>query len=486
MSIAYFPEIYEDELIYSVLARYYIWNGYLAYAFCAENIFTDKRARVEIEFINALRPEVLELLCKDMSIEELIIKHTMFSYYARFLPYERRNRAYRALCGMEGDYNNLLAIPKQKNGERKCLRYCPLCVEADRLAYGETFWHRNHQMANVSVCPMHGCRLLNSSVMISGKASPNLITAEQEISNMSITYANETDKQLAGYIRRVLEADMDMESTTVVGQFLHSEMTGTKYLSVRGEQRNIQLFYDDFMSFYRESAMQGLTELWQMQKVFNGYRFNCFEVCQMAMFLNIPVEKLCSMELPRTTQEQAFDDKVKELHRQGLKYTEIAKQLNASYNVVKPIGENNYGRFNNKKRAVHRKCGAKPLDWEKIDKENLPLIKNAVRQLQGNGEKRPHRVTEATVCKMLGFHNKRLESMPLCRAEVLKHQETQEKYWAREMLWAVRKIQGEGKNLNWKQIRVLTNMRKVNALTSVSYLKDMVEPALYEAILALL
>lgn len=486
MSIAYFPEIYEDELVYSVLARYYIWNGYLAYAFCAEDIFTDKRARVEIEFINALRPEVLELLCKDMSIEELIIKHTMFSYYARFLPYERRNRAYRALCGMEGDYNNLLAIPKQKNGGQKCLRYCPLCVEADRLAYGETFWHRNHQMANVSVCPMHGCRLLNSSVMISGKASPNLITAEQEISNMSITYANETDKQLAGYIRRVFEADMDMESTTAVGQFLHSEMTKTKYLSVRGEQRNIQIFYDDFMSFYRRSTMQGLTELWQIQKVFNGYRFNCFEVCQMAMFLNISVEKLCSMELPQTTQEQAFDDKVKELHRQGLKYTEIAKRLNASYNIVKPIGENNYGRFNNKKRAVHRKCGAKPLEWEKIDKENLPLIKDAVRQLQGNGEKRPHRVTEATVCKMLGFHNKRLESMPLCRAEVLKHQETQEKYWAREMLWAVRKIQGEGKNLNWKQIRVLTNMRKINALTSVSYLKDMVEPALYEVILALL
>lgn len=484
--MAVFPEIYEDELIYSVLARFYVWNGYPAYAFCAEDIFIDKRARAEIEFINALRPEVLEWLCRDITIEELVIKHTMFPYYARFLPYGRRVRAFQALCGMEGDYNNLLAIPKQKNGGKKCLRYCPLCVEADRQAYGETFWHRSHQMANVSVCPIHGCRLLDSSVIISGKASPNLITAEQETGDMGIMYAGENDKQLAGYIGRVFKADMDMENTNAVGGFLHSEMAGTKYLSVRGGQRNIQMFYDDFMSFYRESAMQGLTELWQIQKVFNGYRFNCFEVCQMAVFLNIPIEKLCRMELPQTTQEQAFDDKVRELHRQGLKYTEIAKRLNASYNVVKPVGEGNYGRFNNRKRAAHRKCGAKPLDWEKIDKENLSLVKDAVRQLQGNGEERPHRVTEATVCKMLGFHNKRLDSMPLCQAEVLKHQEPQEMYWAREMLWAVRKIQGEGKTLNWKQIRVLTNMRKVNALAGMSYLKDIAEPDLYEVVLALL
>lgn len=485
MGIAYFPEIYPDELIYSVLARYYVRNGYLAYIFCAEDIFVNKRARAEIEFINAMQAEVLGLLCKDMSMKELIMGHTMFPYYARFLPYERRNRAFRALCGMEGDYNNLLAIPKQKNGGRKCLRYCPQCVGADRSAYGETFWHRNHQMAGVLVCPVHGCYLVDSSVSVSGKASPNLITAEQEIRDMGVIYAGGADKLLAGYIGKVFQADMDMADTVAIGQFLHSEMAGTKYLSVRGEQRNIQMFYDEFMSFYRESKMQGLTELWQLQKVFNGYRFNCLEVCQMAMFLNIPTERLCSMELPQRTQEQEFDDRVKELHSQGLKYPEIARRLNASYNVVKPVGENNYGRFNNKRKAEHQKCGAKPQDWEKIDKEMLPRVKDAVIQLRGTGEERPHRVTEATVCKMLGFHNKRLDSMPLCRAEVLRHQEIQEKYWAREVVWAVGRIQNEGKSLNWKQIRVLTNIRKDNVLACLPCLKEM-NPDLYEVVASLL
>lgn len=492
MGIVYFPQIYEDELVYSVLARFYEHSGYLAYIFCAEDIFTDKKVKPEIEFVNELKPEVLHFLCQNMPIGQLVEKHTMFPHYARFLPQERRNKAFQALCAMAGDYNNLLAIPKQKNGEQRHLRYCPLCAEADRSAYGEAYWHRSHQVAGVSVCPIHGCRLLESSVIISGKASPSLITAEQEIKGMGIalkemdvTYGNGIEKQLAAYIGKVFQADMDIGNSVAVGKFLHSEMSGTEYLSARGEQRNIQKFYEDFMAFYRELPTQGLTELWQIQKVLTGYRFNCFEVCQLAMFLNIPIEKLCCMELPQRTQEQIFDGKVKELHKQGLKYPEIARRLNASYNVVKPVGTDRYGKYA-KKKETHQKCGAKPMDWEKIDMESLPLVQDAVRQLQGIGGKRPHRVTEFAVCKMLGFPDKRLKSMPLCREEVLKHQEPQEQYWAREVLWAFNKIQNEGKAPNWKQIRVLTNMRKVNVLACIPYLKVMAEPAFYEMVLALL
>lgn len=483
--IAYFPEIYPDELIYSVLARYFVRTGYLAYTFCAEDIFQDKRVRPDIEFLNVMKPEALELLCGDMPVAELVEKHTMFPYYARFLPFGRRNKAFGALCSMSGDYNNLLAIPKQKNGVQRYLRYCPMCADMDRTLYGESYWHRSHQMAGVRVCPIHGCELFNSSVIISGKASPNLVTAEQEIKGLDVIYGNETEKQLAGYVGRVFQSDMDTGNTVAVGQFLHSEMSGTEYLSVRGEQRNIQKFYDDFMAFYKELPVKGLTELWQIQKVFNNYRLNCFEVCQIAMFLNVPTGRLCNMELPDRTQEQIFDDKVRELHEQGLKYPEIARRLNASYNVVKPVGNGAYGKYEQGK-GVHHKCGAKPKDWNRLDRESLPSVKAAVRELWGSGGKRPHRVTEFAVCKMLGFPDKRLELMPLCRKEVLKHQETQEQYWAREMVWAVCKVQKEGKAPNWKQVRVLTNMRKDNALSCLSCLKEIAEPELYELVQTIL
>lgn len=359
MGIAYFPEVYTDELVYSVLARYYVHSGYSAYIFCAEDVFVNKKASPDKEFLNVLKAEVLESLCKKMTMAELVERHTMFPYYARFLPCERRSRAFEAMCSMSGDYNNLLAIPKQKNGEFKYLRYCPFCAENDRQLYGEAYWHRSHQLTGVSVCPKHGIKLWNSPLIISGKASPNLVTAEQEIKEQDAIYGNEVEIQLAEYVGKVFQSDMDMNNPVAVGQFLHSQMAGTEYLSVRGEQRNIQKFYNDFVAFYKELPEQGLTKLWQIQKVFNNYRLNCFEVCQIAMFLNISAEKLCSMELPEKAQKQIFDDKVRELHKQGLKYPEIAKRLNASYHVVKPVGGGRYGKYSHGKET-HQKCGAKP------------------------------------------------------------------------------------------------------------------------------
>lgn len=486
MSIAYFPELYPDELIYSVLARFYEHSGYPAYIYCAEDIFADKRVRPDIEFMNELKPEILHFLCQKMPVEQLAGKHTMFPYYARFLPRERRNKAFQALCHMSGNYNHLLAIPKQRNGGQRYLRYCPLCVKEDRSVYGETYWHRNHQMLGVSVCSKHNCRLMDSPVVISGKASPDLISAEQAEKDNTVFFCeNEVENQLAAYVSEVFQADVDMENEVAVGHFIHSKMAGTKYLSVRGEQRNIKTFTVDFTEYYKELSEQGLTELWQIQKVLTNYRTNTFEVCQVAMFLNIKAEELISMRLPEKSQEQLFDEKVKLMHSQGIGCNKIAKQLGVSSKTIRDIEHHRY-KGERSPKQYKQPCGVKPVNWEQIDNETLPTVQNAIKQLQGNGEERPHRVTEYAVCRMLGLPDKRLQSLPKCRAEVFKHQEPQEQYWAREAVWAVNKIQSEGKAPSWKQIRVLTNMRKDNMMVCLPYLKDMVHPELYEMVEALL
>lgn len=486
MGIAYFPEIYPDELIYSVMARLYAKAGYLAYIFCAEDIFIDKRVRPDIEFINAMKPEILELLCRNIPMEELIEKHTMFPYYAKFMPCEKRNRAFKALCSMAGDYNNLLAVPKQRNGEQKRLRYCPLCAEADRLAYGETFWHRSHQLTGVSVCPVHGCRLIESGVIINSKASPNLIMAELEVKEKETSaYGNEIEMQLAEYIGKVFQSEVDMENKNAVGSFLHSRMAGTKYLSVRGEQRNIQQFYNDFMEFYKDLPTQGITQLWQIQKVLTGYKSSAFDVCQIAMFLGIPTEDLARMQLPLKPQQQLFDESVRQMIGEGIGCNQIARELGVSSKTVRDARQS---RSKRNRTAKHYKkpCGVKARDWEQIDRETLPLVQDAIRQLQGREGERPHRITEFAICKALGLPDKRLGSMPLCRSEVLKHKEAQEHYWAKEVVWAVNKIQDEGNVLNWKQIRILTNMRKDNIVLCLPYLKDMMQPELYEMVQSLL
>ncbi|WP_196599612.1 TniQ family protein [Pectinatus frisingensis] len=486
--IAYFPTAYPDELLYSQLARYYTKSGYLAYTFAAEELFLSKTARPDMDFINHYTPAAVQAITRNMSMEAVIEKHTMFPCYGRFLPRERRQKAFQALVSMMGNYHNLLPIPQSKNGKARCLRYCTACAANDREQYGEAYWHRIHQLIGIHVCPVHWCYLMDSSLMISGKATPSLKTTEEIIpqSESCVSADNEIEIRVAVYMAEVFQADVDMESCVTVGEFLHSKMAYTKYRSVRGEQRNIALFHEDFKEYYMALSKNKFTELWQIQKVLTNDRVNFYEICLMAMFLDIKADKLVHMELPKKSQQQLFDGKVYSLHEQGLKYPIIAKMLSAPYEVVKAIGERRYGAYH-KSSKIPLKSGMKPNNWGQIDEATLPLVKDAIHQLQGNGTTRPKKVTTFAVEKILHLSSKKISlHLPKCLAEIERHEESQEQYWAREVVWAIRQVEDSAATLTWRKVRDLTNMRRSDFEACLPYIPDYAESELAEKILNLL
>lgn len=486
--IAYFPTAYDDELLYSQLARFYTASGYMAYTYAAEELFLSKIVRPDIEFVNAYTPAAVKAITRNMPMEQIVEQHTMFPYYGRFLPKERREKAFRALVDMTGNYHNLLPIPQRKSSANRYLRYCPVCAAHDREQYGETYWHRTHQMIGIHVCPIHKCYLMDSNVIISGKATPSLKTAEEMIPSaaMPVFANNDIEIRVAEYMAAVFQADVDMDSCITAGAFLHSRMANTKYRSIRGEQRNMALFYADFIELYSNLPDNWFTELWQIEKVLTDDRINFFEVCLMALFLNIPVDELVHMELPEKSQQELFDEEVYRLHEQGLKYPAIAKALNASYVTVKAIGERRYGTYHQPPKTP-LKSGAKPQNWQQIDTDTLPLVKDAIKQLQGDGTTRPKKVTAFAVEKMLNLSSKKISlNLPQCLAEIRKHEESQQQYWAREMVWAVRQVMGTGGAITWRRVRELTNMRRRDYESCLPYIRNYADDELAEAILHLL
>lgn len=481
--ISCFTTIYPDELLYSLLARYYIKSGYAAYIFAAEDLYTSRTVRPNIEFINKFNSDALQMITGAMPMKTIVEKHTMFPYYGRFLSKERRNKAFDSLVSMQSDYHNLLAIPKSKSAARRYLRYCPLCSRDDRKKYGETYWHRIHQMLGVNVCPVHRCKLINSSLIISGKASPTLIAAEPIIPSVDdIVYSdNDAERKVAQYIASVFTAAVDMQSEVAAGDFLHSRLANSKYLSTRGQQRNIGLLHSDFTEYYKTLSNNCFTELWQLQKVFTNDRFNTYEICLIAMFLNITVNDLVNMKLPGKKQEELFDEQVFKLREKGLKYPQIAKRLNASYDMVKSIREKRYGNHHKSSNKA-LKGMAKRKNWSKIDTETLPLVRQAIVELWGDGITRPKKVSIFAVGKLLNLTNKQIDNLPQCKAEIKKYYELQEEYWAREVAWAVNKILREGEPFNWKHIKELTNMRKKNLAACIPFLDKFVNYNMIEQI----
>ena len=66
--------------------------------------------------------------------------------------------------------------------------------------------------------------------------------------------------------------------------------------------------------------------------------------------------------------------------------------------------------------------------------------------------------------------------------EIEKNRETQEQYWAREVVWATGKILSEGQPFNWKHIRNSTNMRRKDFEKCLSYTDEFSSGELAERI----
>ena len=420
--IGFMPEIYPDELLYSRFARYYERSGYMAYIFAAEDLFQNKNERPDVEFINRLTQDAQSVIHKKMSADEVIMNHTMFPYYGRFLGKERRTEAYFALLNTDGNYRNLLPIPKAKR--QRFLRYCPMCVNMDRDKYGETYWHRAHQMQSVDICPVHFCVLQNTDIAIGSTTSPRFYAAENMIKDFEKieVVEDEKERKLVQYILDVFASNIDFDNDTKLGDYLSYRLKGTKYMT--GALRNMQGLTNDFNDFYGTE-----TELWRIQKILTNVNVKIRDICMLAMFLKITPEELNNPHIGES--------------------------------IIK---------LNRKKVYTNAKPGTKARDWNSVDNAALPKVQKAIETLKCTEP--PKRVTVYAIERILKLPSKQIQKLPKCRTEVLKHSETQIQFWARKIEWAVKKLVAENQPINLKHIRTLTNMRKENILSVMPYLDD--------------
>ena len=162
--IGFFPQPYEDELSYSWFARYLVCTGYTSAADVYLDLYGKKNIRPSVELLNDLQGEVKEVLQKYKPLKQIILEHTMFPEYARFIDPDKRDRLLEECDFTRGNWINNLMIPV--SSKERHLKYCPMCVKEDREQYGETYWHRMHQINGITICVKHKLYLQDSSIVI--------------------------------------------------------------------------------------------------------------------------------------------------------------------------------------------------------------------------------------------------------------------------------------------------------------------------------
>ena len=440
--IVYLPSIYPDELVYSWFCRYYVHLGCFSHKMALQELYCKKSDYLNKEFIGNLNHGAIEQIEKIYPMDELVVDHTMYPQYARFIPLEKKKEALYRLVHESCDVHHLFCVLPRNEGEQY-LKFCPLCAKEDREVYGETYWHRKHQIRNMGICVKHKCRLMESSVPAKSEQCFTFSPAENYISDDEAVVESDPLKiQFASYLDSVFDASMDFENDVPISAVLYDGMSRTKYLKPSGRSRYTKMLADDMDEFYRNMDLCSIASIYQIQKALMGNLYDFTVVCQIAFFLGMEIEELVK---PSLTVEQ------------------IQREQDSHY--MKDVA---------------------PVDWELLDMETAPVLEKFAKCVyDGNGNEngRPERVSEKRVYREMGLLGHQLENMPRCKAIMERYAESYPESWARKIIWAYQKLEAEGKPFYWTDIRKISGVKKKNLQAVIPYLMDHIDTKSIERIM---
>lgn len=538
--ITYFPIPYPDESIYSILSRAYEKGGYLSYTQAKEEFFEQPKEKFDFLFTNKLVPELIELLTNSYTWDEIIQKHTLYNYYGRYLDVSKRKNAYEALYNMTGNYNNLFSLTPNRKDEEEFLRYCPVCAKEQREKYGESYWNRICQISEITVCPIHGCKLLNSGISKNRHKTTVFATADTQINDFSVHDGTENEINLAKYVDAMTHTPLMIENDMEIQKYVISQMEGTKYLSNRGQIINIKVLFQDFMEYF-QGFQVGISKEWQLSKLLHGERRNPFEIAQIALFLGISAEELINAVVPEKAPEANFDEKVITMLKNGMSAYKIADELNVSKSLIRLVAKNNGIRISERSKYItneniniqnkieeYRKIWLETIEkypdssysyicdhseyklqlhwlrrndkeWTdqhfpqkaasqkksqriyQMDAHYFPLMESYIQEYKEKPGEMPKRITISAISKQIGIKGRELYEMPECRKIVEKYEETQEEFWVRKIIWAISEIERKNKALCWNNIKKLLHMQTENYYVCRELLLKVLDATIVEA-----
>lgn len=163
--LAYFPEPYRDELLYSLLARYHRHVGSSSPKQTLADLFDNRNTVASLDMQGQLGRLAANLPSSwDMTPERLAVEFTLVPYYLAFQPMTVRKQVLRALIGGPTSGLHLFLGLATAASRVRELRFCPACVREMEELHGEPYWRRAHQLPGALICPDHALVLRASGV----------------------------------------------------------------------------------------------------------------------------------------------------------------------------------------------------------------------------------------------------------------------------------------------------------------------------------
>jgi hypothetical protein len=180
--IGYFPTPHPDEVLYSVCARYSDLMQFPNSGTAARRFFGRRGVSAAVDLPSGL-DHLIRVLPQGhcYTVSSFIKNNTLEPFYAAFLPLDRLDAIQDDM--RESGNNHIytrLGINVRELKQPDYLRFCPLCIRADRKQFGETYWHRVHQILGIDVCPDHKVFLEMSGVQWQQRSNSGKVTSAEK------------------------------------------------------------------------------------------------------------------------------------------------------------------------------------------------------------------------------------------------------------------------------------------------------------------
>ena len=287
-------KILPNETFYSWISRLAIRVGDGFGEGFIKQVYKNNRTFPSLLFIGNLNKDFFNNVLKFIDYKELLEEHTLFKYYVRFVDYKRLKNLYK--IAFEDCSSIFNVIPKETHKDNYYLRYCPKCVEEDRNAYGEAYYHVNHQIPNTHICSKHSCELIDTVVPAKNFRRLKIMPLELVIDNMKVVEVDKNDirYKISKYLDDVLFEDLNINfNKKRVCEVLVSYIDNKYIRTATGHKYNNK-FIDDLNEHYKGIKEFNLNGL---QSILGDNNWNPYEICLLGLFENINPKDLVKRKI---------------------------------------------------------------------------------------------------------------------------------------------------------------------------------------------
>lgn len=295
------PVGYPDELWYSRLTRYHRRSGNQYNSATVHELgipYVNANRKVSLYGTGYIMSQYYEKRNDEEGFWSAVSNNTLEPFLLRFYPVKKRLEYYE-LSRSAGRKKKISMI--NTSNQSAPLRYCPLCFKEDIENYGESYWHRIHQIPAVTVCPKHLCRIFNAKTGIENISTNRFCCADEDTcQDLTPVPANDAPEvPVIRYIQKILESpfnafeetsiDVIVEALLAQGYLKLSSQTGLYF--VRGNTLKKEIV--DKYGVYAKTFFPGREHSAQLYNmIINRHCCTAEKFCLLISYLKIPADAL--------------------------------------------------------------------------------------------------------------------------------------------------------------------------------------------------